>query len=1077
MINKNSTEKKRINLSMSWDTLDNSTKDYFREEIRKLIEKYEKVVKDNRKGEFMEEDVKVKFLNPLLEAMGWNVRGLDEVKFEQRTLTGRTDFGLRISKYAKPVIFYEAKSFIEHLDNKRKRRGKDMTYAEIAIEDAWQMKVGWCILTNFEKFRLYFTHVRTAKEGLVYEIKYQDYLKEVNLERLWDLSKHRIENKSLYSYELKRTREDINTEVVNDLLIIREKLLKEIRSKNKLSNEELKVSIQRILDRLVIIRTAEDRGVIKFDSLNNTLSHWKDYVINQERKPFTSSLKELYRDFESVYNSKLFKKHSCEDLIIGNNILKSIILILYKYNFDLIDADILGAIYEDYLGHILEVDKNDEIGIVESRAKRKKRGIYYTPSHIVDYIVRKLFTLFFVKEPVEKVTKIRILDSACGSGSFLIKAYDILKEYYELFNKQIKRGTEKGKGIVGFSKIIPNIEKRILIDNLYGVDLDSQAVEIAVMNLILKALKKGEQLPPLLGNNIKWGNSLIKEDREELIRFYGENYSYVNAFDWDEKFPKIVRENKGFDIIIGNPPHGAKLSKEDRKFFKKNYHLTKGMINSAILFIEKSYNLLKDDGLLGLVIPKSLTFSQKWNPTRIFILKNFRILEIVDISEAFKGVLLEQILLICKKEKSSRNDYIGKSIEVFDKSKEFLIPLYLTKELDIFPVHIDTMSLRIYEKMLKCSLKLKEISQTFRGLPLQSKAVRVKTDSHIPLLKGADIRPFFNREASIFVDKKFLSKYKNKTEKMESSKIISQRIVAHVLKPKDHIIIMSNYDDEGLLSVDTVENTILTSSEYSLFYLLAFLNSKLISWYVYYFIFNRAVRTMDFDDYYIGKIPLFKASKIDQEPIIKLVQDLSKETKLLKENRVKFIEEVNKIPRLDDRSLNYYYTKLNSKDKKVIIKSNLQGNIKNLTMLEDGTWLKLKIDYEIRTDKRKEQFNDVVALKINLIDKSLRSFLNHSIVTAKIKSKKGFILRNLLKIPIPLFEKNDGENSIIIKELMKNFLESLERQKILEQKIKSLEDQINSKVYRFYNLIDEEIQYIESNFGLDSAIIKLLLKD
>ncbi|KKM95992.1 hypothetical protein LCGC14_1182580, partial [marine sediment metagenome] len=248
-------------------------------------------------------------------------------------------------------------------------------------------------------------------------------------------------------------------------------------------------------------------------------------------------------------------------------------------------------------------------------------------------------------------------------------------------------------------------------------------------------------------------------------------------------------------------------------------------------------------------------------------------------------------------------------------------------------------------------------------------------------------------------------------------------------------------------------------------------------WYVYYFIFNRAVRTMDFDDYYIGKIPIFKASKIDQEPIIKLVQDLSKETKFLKENRVKFIEEVNKIPRLDDRSLNYYYTKLNSKDKKVYIKSNLQGNINNITMLEDGPWLKLKIDYEIRTDKRKEKFNDIIALKINLIDKSLRSFLNHSITTAKIKNKKGFILRNLLKIPIPLFEKNDGENSTIIKELMNNFLESLKKQIILKQKIKSLEDQINSKVYGFYNLSDEEIQHIESNFGSDSVILKLLLKD
>jgi len=285
----NSTETNEINLSLSWYILDNSTKEQFKEKINRLVEKYKSVVDDGRKGEFLEEDIKVKFLNPLLEAMGWDVRGLDEVKFEQRTLTGRTDFGLRITKHSKPVIFYEAKKFIEHLDNKRKRRGKEMTYAEIAIEDAWQMKVDWCVLTNFEKLRLYYTHVKTPKEGLVYEINYHEYLQERNLERLWDLTKHRIKNKSLDSYELRRTREDINTEVVNDLFIIREKLLKEIRSKNKLTKEQLKASVQRILDRLVIIRTAEDRGVIKQESLNNTFSHWENYVINKKKKPFITS--------------------------------------------------------------------------------------------------------------------------------------------------------------------------------------------------------------------------------------------------------------------------------------------------------------------------------------------------------------------------------------------------------------------------------------------------------------------------------------------------------------------------------------------------------------------------------------------------------------------------------------------------------------------------------------------------------------------------------------------------------------------------------------------------------------------
>jgi len=179
----NSTNTNNFNPSGKWSTIDNSTKEKFKEKIEKLVKKFDKVVRDERRGEFLEEDVKIKFLNPLLEAMGWDVRGLDEVKFEQRTLTGRTDFSLRSSRHSRPVIFYEAKKFTEHLDNKRRRRSKEMTYAEIAIEDAWQMKVDWCVLTNFEKFRLYYTHVKKPKEGLVYEISYYEFLQEHNLER------------------------------------------------------------------------------------------------------------------------------------------------------------------------------------------------------------------------------------------------------------------------------------------------------------------------------------------------------------------------------------------------------------------------------------------------------------------------------------------------------------------------------------------------------------------------------------------------------------------------------------------------------------------------------------------------------------------------------------------------------------------------------------------------------------------------------------------------------------------------------------------------------------------------------
>ena len=155
----------------------------------------------------------------------------------------------------------------------------------------------------------------------------------------------------------------------------------------------------------------------------------------------------------------------------------------------------------------------------------------------------------------------------------------------------------------------------------------------------------------------------------------------------------------------------------------------------------------------------------------------------------------------------------------------------------------------------------------------------------------------------------------------------------------------------------------------------------------------------------------------------------------------------------------------------------MQGKINKFTVFEDGSWLTLKIDYEIKIDKRKEEYRDVMAFKVNILDSNLRSFLKHSISSSKLKNNRGYILRNLLKKPIPLFERNDNKNSAKIKELMKSYLDNLKKQINLEERIKFLEGRINSKIYTFFDLSDDEIRYIESNFGSDSIILKLLLKN
>jgi len=622
----------------SWANLPNDVKEDLKKNIKDLLDKYEEVKSKNKLKRYNEEDVKIKFINPLLEALGWDVRGVDEVKFEQRTLTGRTDFGLRTSPNKRPAIFYEIKRFKESLDGGRKRRGKKKTYPEIAIEDAWQMKVDWTVLTNFKKLRLYQTHVKKPEEGLIFEIELKDFLEEESLSRLWDLSKSRIKEDSLIQYEKRRTRKDITTEVTNDLYLIRKSLSAEINEKHKLDKDDLREGVQRIIDRLVVIRTAEDRNIIPQESLHKMLENWQQTSINKNVRTLMKELKNLFRDFDSVYNSALFEEHPCENWEINNNKLESVIEILYKYNFELIDADVLGSIYEDYIGHILE-EKEDDLDIKESYESRKSGGIYYTPIPLVTYCVEHtLGNMLADAEDPSEISNMKIVDPACGSGSFLIKSFEYLEKWYNEYNEKLKQNGKK-ENINSYSEMVEDVGIKIIKENIFGVDLDHQSVEIASVNLMLKALKRNQKLPLIMDENIKQGNSLIFEDNK-----YSEN-----VFSWEEEFSEIIEDKGGFDVVIGNPPWGANIDSYV-DFIEDNYDLAKGEYDSFELFFELSNIILADGGYWAFVIPDSI-FNSEHLRTRKYLAENFAIQNIIKLGEGFfEGVYRSAVIVILKKD-------------------------------------------------------------------------------------------------------------------------------------------------------------------------------------------------------------------------------------------------------------------------------------------------------------------------------------------------------------------------------------------------------------------------------------------
>lgn len=577
-----------------------SKKELARKKISKLVAEYEKVVSEGRINSYNEENTKKDFILPLFRALGWNVDSSQEVSAEDRASKGRVDYGFRLNGMLKFVL--EAKPLRADLNRKE--------YAEQAIDYAWHKSCTWAVLTDFEGIKLFNAWKKALPHQCIcLNLSCRNF--DRDFEDLWLLSRDSFESGAFYEWAKKYGRGAVKRPVGEQLLadfidwraLLSKDILKHKENEKLIDDEEdMDEAVQRLLDRLVFIRNCEDRG-FEEHVLNQ---HLRDWLVRQKR-PLHKVLDKVFVDFEHDYDSKLFKGHLCDQLKFSDSVLQKIIEGLYdnpvnntRYDFALIDADILGSIYENYLGYILKKTAK-RAKVTKKHAHRKEMGIYYTPVYIVDYIVRNTLGKLLEKTAVKDIPKIKVLDPACGSGSFLIKAFDVLCDAYE--KKTRKRVTYAQK-------------KSILINNLYGVDLDPKAVEIAQLNLLLKAAEKKKNLP-ILENNIKCGNSLIDD----------ENVAGDKAFVWDKEFPQIMK-NGGFDVVVGNPPYVSfgsgrtgKLTKEEKTyFFNKFPNSAEYKISTYALFIDLCIEKCIENGMVGLIIPDSFLMGSYFSKLRKFMI-------------------------------------------------------------------------------------------------------------------------------------------------------------------------------------------------------------------------------------------------------------------------------------------------------------------------------------------------------------------------------------------------------------------------------------------------------------------------
>ncbi|MBI2097886.1 MAG: N-6 DNA methylase [Candidatus Vogelbacteria bacterium] len=604
-------------------------------QIQSLVDKYQKVKQSGGLRRYTEEETKKDFILPLFAVLGWDIENKQEVSAEEKiTSAGRVDYGFYLNN--RPKFYLESKKLSADLHHSE--------FAHQAIRYSWNRGVTYAVLTDFESLKLFNSQEigKPLGDKLIFEIPYHQYIER--FEQLQLLSKESFEKNLLDKYAEEHGKKLQKLSIVSfklyeDLKKCRDLLTASFNTWNKkVAPDLLDEGVQRILDRLIFIRVAEDRRV-EPPLLNRLVNEWES---SKTKEPLYQSMIKKFRELDEIYNSNLFSFHPSEQWEEHDDALKEVIKILYgkkgyyEYDFKVMPADVLGGVYESYLSHRLAKSKK-KITVSKDARKKKEEGIYYTPTFIVDYIVNNALKPVLGKcRSINDLKKIKVLDPACGSGSFLVKALEVINEKYRDFGS---RGD-------AFNKL------QILTENIYGVDLDQQAVEIARLNLLVNALDERMRLP-YLNKNIKNGNSLISGTDEELTKYFGKNFGDKKPFNWSEQFPEVFTQG-GFDVIVGNPPWGADIDKDVAYFGEKYPDSTRSYKDIYKIFIDRSLSLLKDGGVLGFVLPNTFLYQPRYQDIKDMV--DQYDYSVINLGEKiFINVQLPSCMIILRKIESNQH--------------------------------------------------------------------------------------------------------------------------------------------------------------------------------------------------------------------------------------------------------------------------------------------------------------------------------------------------------------------------------------------------------------------------------------
>ena len=1096
-----------------------------------------------------EETTKHKLIRPLLKSLGYED---GHIVPEFKIVGDQVDYLLKSDR---PLLFLEAKSLIDtSLDLFEGHRAQVLGYIRnyrVSPEQAqMDWPVTWIVLTNFLQWHF----IRVTEEKPSFSFKLNELIP--NREKLWELLARenseagRIEE--LYDQSHKA---DLDKRFLADLKRWRLIIANGFSLRNQKRLEDITLASQQLLDRFIFCRMLETHRLIDWNKLARSFIGYEEFFGGHSEKTFARYLQEsLFNEIKFKFNTELFEQPLlCDELKIDNEALATVIgheplhadlaaqcgiavgqgelfpfRHLYLYDFSKMSQDIMGAVYERFLAHKLFQDRG-RIVIEDTDELRKKEGIYYTPQYIVDYIVAhtlgekikpvlaEALTLLGYKNyktasnKILELAQIKVLDPAMGSGSFLLRAFDALVKAYEEYNlacrkAKAERGNGSGMLFDAAGEIAEEIDHlgiRVATENIFGVDLDEQAIEVAKLNLWMRLMvverdfirselqKRGKGSRPLnflpdLRKNLRRGNSLIAD----------KAIAGDSAFDWQTEFSETMKDG-GFDVVIGNPPYHMlqphNTSDEVLAHLRKDFVEAEFKIDLFQLFLQRAVSLLKQGSYLGYILPTSILNNVYAETLRRWLAEQCCIERIaVSRTQVFADADVHTTILIFRREENpvQRDKHEILTTDDFPESGELHSIAYSRTRQSrflkipgcVWNILLNEGNANLVTRLTKDFVPLKKVATINRGLITGDRdrffAETKKTDAHVPIIEGGDVHRYFAVPPSHFVlfeRPAGAGGCWDREVHFAPHKIVVRQISE---KPRASLL-------QEPLAVTGNIFTMRGSSLEDEFYLLGAINSRLTEFFW---------KTMFAD--FKTSFPQVTVFSLEQLPIREIKKDASKRELALKKDLVADVQKMLKaqsgfhtLPIVLEKRIHhsnrtacnlahYLQRDFNEAVKLEILMDDVQrkGFVHEIRIAASGSQLTLSATVADPPSLRAGATSALPILRLDFKNEPLRQFIYalwRQFLDENSRKKKWTtgrkpeaiypLLVNTLE-PLVYFHATAADNLRAIRDLMRAVAAEAGSSDLaaLEAEIEKLDAEIDERVYELYGLTPEERLIVEA---------------